>query len=802
MKTIGFIFNRPRKFLASMLLLVGLAVPVAAFDFDIDRDGEAQPLTDGLLVIRYLFGFSGSALTNGAVAAGAERSLASDIEAYLADNSVYLDIDSDGKALPLTDGLLIIRYLFGFSGDALVSGAVAPDAGLKLALDIQDRLDAVKLGVVGGNLAVDTDGDGLPNFKDPDDDNDGVLDTDDAYPRISLGDLVDSDGDGRPNACDAACLAQGMGPDPDSDNDGVLNSNDGYPLIAIGALTDSDGDGRPDDCNAACTALGMAADLDDDADGVLDSEDAYALISLNGLPDTDGDGRPDVCSAACEATGMAVDFDLNNDGVLDPIYPIQSVFNVHTVAISDHVDGRVKPVFYHLTPVVALKRFVLKADESVEIETLDLDLGSNRLDLSHIKSAFNETSSEVDSVRLLYFLDRVPEAGSQGAFEFEMELLDGSDGKLDSESNERSLKTAFVVDWSSDGDVIELSVPVQDQVLTLTSGVLLEYTLRSVRPRIMSARQAAEYPGYPVVIEIKPLEFFDASLFARLKELDLFDLVQTYFDAKKDYHLTVDVKASGDETRSLLGYQGLVFDRVETKLTIDEVVLGASEGFNITQPSVVVSADTPGYALNLMGHTSARSALGLFAGAGDRRLVAQTPPGAYLEASSLNTQANGEALTLQAYIDSEPATTEALTIVVTWTEGDDALQTGVERQLVAILPAQFKPDPAGGGFIINRDGASLNRLDAARCQESGACLLADLQGEATSLSLLASEGGLPKRLSIGLMPFAGLPGVEELKADFFRAGNYHLKIEFNSELGLMSYERQPIQIIEGVFTVR
>jgi hypothetical protein len=35
-----------------------------------------------------------------------------------------LDIDGDGEVEPLTDGLLVLRHLFGFSGDALVSGAI------------------------------------------------------------------------------------------------------------------------------------------------------------------------------------------------------------------------------------------------------------------------------------------------------------------------------------------------------------------------------------------------------------------------------------------------------------------------------------------------------------------------------------------------------------------------------------------------------------------------------------------------------------------------------------------------------
>ena len=35
---------------------------------DIDNNGALDPLTDGLLVLRFLFGFTGTTLTNNAVA--------------------------------------------------------------------------------------------------------------------------------------------------------------------------------------------------------------------------------------------------------------------------------------------------------------------------------------------------------------------------------------------------------------------------------------------------------------------------------------------------------------------------------------------------------------------------------------------------------------------------------------------------------------------------------------------------------------------------------------------------------------
>ena len=40
---------------------------------DIDRDGESKPLTDGLLLIRYLFGLPWDSLISGALGRGAER---------------------------------------------------------------------------------------------------------------------------------------------------------------------------------------------------------------------------------------------------------------------------------------------------------------------------------------------------------------------------------------------------------------------------------------------------------------------------------------------------------------------------------------------------------------------------------------------------------------------------------------------------------------------------------------------------------------------------------------------------------
>ena len=107
------------------------------FSFDVDESLEARPLTDGLLVIRHLFGFSGESLTSGAVSGGASRDSSEAIAGYLTDADAELDIDGDGESKPLTDGLLLIRYLFGFSGDSLISGAIGSGAERDTAEEVE-----------------------------------------------------------------------------------------------------------------------------------------------------------------------------------------------------------------------------------------------------------------------------------------------------------------------------------------------------------------------------------------------------------------------------------------------------------------------------------------------------------------------------------------------------------------------------------------------------------------------------------------------------------------------------------------
>ena len=114
------------------------------FNLDVDGNGVADALSDGVLIVRYLFGFTGSTLTAGAVdTVNGTRTDAADIQAYLADASAgqILDVDGNGVADALSDGVLIVRYLFGFTGTTLTSGAVDTVNGYRTdGADIQNYL--------------------------------------------------------------------------------------------------------------------------------------------------------------------------------------------------------------------------------------------------------------------------------------------------------------------------------------------------------------------------------------------------------------------------------------------------------------------------------------------------------------------------------------------------------------------------------------------------------------------------------------------------------------------------------------
>ena len=178
------------------------------------------------------------------------------------------DTDTDGSPNPYdldsdNDGLFDAKEANGI--DANNDGKI--DGGIDA--------NGIPTAANGGLTPPDTDGDGTPDYRDLDSDNDGITDADEKGPSATP---RDTDGDGTPDYRDL-----------DSDNDGITDADEKGPTATP---RDTDGDGTPD-----------YRDLDSDNDGITDADEK----GPNATPrDTDGDGVPDYR-----------DLDSDNDGISD-----------------------------------------------------------------------------------------------------------------------------------------------------------------------------------------------------------------------------------------------------------------------------------------------------------------------------------------------------------------------------------------------------------------------------------------------------------------------------------------------------
>ncbi len=174
--------------------------------------------------------------------------------------------------------------------------------------------------LAAASVPLDSDGDGDCDIVDTDDDGDGIADMDDAFP-LDQAETLDTDGDGTGDLSDA-----------DDDNDGWGDGQEADcltdPLDSFDVPTDNDGDNICD-----------LNDDDDDADGIFDDYDAFPYNPLetedtdgdgigdNGDNDDDGDGWLDFEEVSCAAAGGTGDkdestetpSDADGDGICDAV---------------------------------------------------------------------------------------------------------------------------------------------------------------------------------------------------------------------------------------------------------------------------------------------------------------------------------------------------------------------------------------------------------------------------------------------------------------------------------------------------
>lgn len=225
----------------------------------------------------------------------------------------YLDIDADN------DG--IVDYIeWQVSSPVPIAPAGADSDG-----------DGIDNNFESVSAPVDTDGDGIPDFQDPDSDDDGDLDILEAW---------DTDNDGIANTLPAGTDTDGDGLDDNFDNQAGFNSttnitNNGQTSSSFPDLDDvltAERDWR-EDTDIDDDGVQDYDDIDDDNDGILDVNEGRGSNNPNG--DEDGDGIPnwaDITDNGNGGDGSTTDYtNSNGDNIPD-------VFDTDNDGIPNHHD--------------------------------------------------------------------------------------------------------------------------------------------------------------------------------------------------------------------------------------------------------------------------------------------------------------------------------------------------------------------------------------------------------------------------------------------------------------------------------
>ncbi len=210
----------------------------------------------------------------------------------------YIDDDSDG------DGVSDLIEANDADRDGINDLALSGNDIDKDGIDDIFDTDTSIFGPQETNVALqNTDGDTEPDFRDTEDDGDGIITGPESGGLSSDDENRNNNGSWADDFADGGGLVPDYLYDPDFDGDGIIDAND----------LDSDNDGILDSDEDGGTGIDPTADAD--GDGTLN----YLDPNIAGFTDTIGDGINDAFDTDLDGIPDFQDLDSDGDGIVDLI---------------------------------------------------------------------------------------------------------------------------------------------------------------------------------------------------------------------------------------------------------------------------------------------------------------------------------------------------------------------------------------------------------------------------------------------------------------------------------------------------
>ncbi|MBF0449477.1 MAG: hypothetical protein HQK75_02140 [Candidatus Magnetomorum sp.] len=117
-----------------------------SFNLDIDGDGQINALSDGVLIVLYLNeSLETISDLSKIVPATASRKTLEHISSFLNQGKAFLDIDANGQVQAMTDGILILRYLFEINqGEPFIYGMFTESSKRNTVDSVSEYIEGLK----------------------------------------------------------------------------------------------------------------------------------------------------------------------------------------------------------------------------------------------------------------------------------------------------------------------------------------------------------------------------------------------------------------------------------------------------------------------------------------------------------------------------------------------------------------------------------------------------------------------------------------------------------------------------------